>query len=152
MVEGPVDEALAAAGPDHRALHPRRQLREQALGAERPAELQLVPVDELRVVVESRLTVSSPLNDRPQLVSQLDPEVEGSPNALGGQRQAVTGGVPDEEDPVLGPGAELVRDPVPLVANGGPLEVVGEQHGGVLDVEARVEGADADPLLSRAGN
>ena len=43
--------------------------------------------------------------------------------------------------------AQPVRDPVALVADRIALEVLGQQHRGVLDVEARVEGADADAQL-----
>src|SRR5262249_57165890 len=97
----PVDEALSPAGPDHRTLDPRRQLREEALGAEHPAELQLMAVDELRVMAEGVLVVLSALDDRPQLVAELDPEVEGRPDALGGQREALPGRIADEEDALL---------------------------------------------------
>src|SRR6476619_5333635 len=147
MAEGPVDEALPATGPDHRALRPRRQLRDEALGAQQPAELPLVRIDELRVLAQRRLTTLSPLDDLPQLVAELDPEVEGGPDPLGGERQAVAARVADEEDLVLGPGPELVGNPVALITHGRPLQVVGKKDGGVLDVEARVEGADPDPLL-----
>jgi hypothetical protein len=44
-----------------------------------------------------------------------------------------------------------VRDPVALVADRLPLEVLGQEHGGVLDVEARVEGAHADAKLVARG-
>ena len=54
---------------------------------------------------------------------------------------------PAKKMPSLGRGAQLVGDPVALVADRLALEVLGEQYGRVLDVEARVEGADADPDL-----
>jgi hypothetical protein len=44
-----------------------------------------------------------------------------------------------------------VRDPVALVADRVALEVLGEQDGGVLHVEARVERADADAQLLAGG-
>src|SRR5262249_1046910 len=86
-----------------------------------------------------------------ELVPELDPEVEGGPDPLCGQRQAVARRIADEEDPVLRALPELVGDPVALIANRGAVQVIGQQHGGVLDVEARVEGADADPLLVMGG-
>ena len=43
--------------------------------------------------------------------------------------------------------AELVRDPVALVADGVALEPLGQLDGRLLDVKARVEGADADAHL-----
>jgi hypothetical protein len=110
-----------------------------------------VPVDELGVVAKRGVAVLVTRDDRPQLVAELDPEVEGGPNPLGGQRDALARRVPDEEDPVLDARPELVRDPVALVANRRSLEVVGEQDGGVLDVEARIERAHADPLLIARG-
>ena len=50
VIERPIDEALAAAGADHRTLQARGELGKHLLGAEHPAELPLVPVDELGVV------------------------------------------------------------------------------------------------------
>ncbi len=47
--------------------------------------------------------------------------------------------------------AQLVRDPVALVAHGLGAEVLGELDGVVLDVEAGVERADADPQLVARG-
>src|SRR4051794_5897408 len=146
-MEGPVDEALAAAGADHGALQTGRELRQCLLCAEHPAELPIVRVDELGVVTQRRLAILGAVHHRPELVTQLDPEVEGGPDPLGGEGDAVPGGVADEEDPVLRPRPKLVRDPVALVADRRALQVVGQQHGGVLDVEAGIERADADALL-----
>ena len=70
------------------------------------------------------------------------------PSAVSGRQWPAES--PTKKIPSSVPGRELVWDPVALVADGGPLEVVGKQDGGVLDVEARVEGADPDPLLVRA--
>jgi hypothetical protein len=145
MPEGPVDEPLPTGGPDHGALDRGRKAWEQALGAEHPAELPFVPVDELGVVAKRGVAVLVTGDDRPQLVAELDPEVEGGANPLGGQRDALARRVADEEDPILCPRPELVRDPVALVADRRSLEIVGEQDGGVLYVEARIERADADP-------
>ncbi len=82
-----------------------------------------------------------------QLAPAGDAEVEGRADALGRQRQAVARRVAGEEDPVLGRAAQLVGDPVALVADRRPLQVLRQQHGRVLDVKAGVEGADADALL-----
>src|SRR5262249_60695699 len=86
-----------------------------------------------------------------ELVPELDPEVEGGPDPLCGQRQAVARRIADEEDPVLRALPELVGDPVALIANRGAVQVIGQQHGGVLDAEARGEAADADPLPVMSG-
>ena len=61
------------------------------------------------------------------------------------------GGVAGEEDAVLDGRPQLVGDPVALVAHGLGAEVLRELHRVVLHVEARVEGADADPQLLAAG-
>src|SRR5207342_3596910 len=74
-------------------------------------------------------------------------EVERGADALGAERQAVPGRVAGEEDAALGGAAQLVRDPVALVADLLAVEVVGEQLGRGAYVEAGVEGADADPQL-----
>src|SRR3954452_10232602 len=149
--ERPVDEALAAAGANHRALDAGGELREQLLCAQHPAELQLVLVHELFIYAQRRLAILAALDHGAQLVAELDAEVESGPDPLGGERQAVAGGVADAEDPVLGARADLVRDPVALVANRVSLQVLRVQHGGVLDVEAGVERAHADALLAACG-
>ena len=61
------------------------------------------------------------------------------------------GRVAGEEDAALGAAAQLVGDPVALVADPVAAEVLGEQLGRLADVEAGVEGADADPQLVAAG-
>src|SRR3954454_19029742 len=43
--------------------------------------------------------------------------------------------------------AQPVWDPVALVANGRQIQIVGQQDGRVLHVEAGIERADADPQL-----
>ena len=90
-------------------------------------------------------------HDGAQLAAQRQPEVEGGADALGGQRQAVAGRVAGEEDSAVRGLAQAVRDPVALVALGRPAEVVGQQHGRVLDMEAWVERADADAHLVARG-
>src|SRR5215207_7879120 len=151
VAEGPVDEALAPCGPDHTALDPGWQPGKEALGAEHPAEPPLVGVDELGVVAERGLPVLAPHEHPAELLAELDPEVEGNADAFGGQRQAVARRVADEEHPVLGAGAQLVGDPVALIADRGTLQLLCQQHGGLLDVEAWIEGADPDPLLVGGG-
>ena len=67
------------------------------------------------------------------------------PSAVSGRQWPAES--PQKKTPVLGAAAELVGDPVALVAHRVALEVVGEEDGRVLHVEARVERADADPRL-----
>ena len=83
-----------------------------------------------------------------ELPSARQAEVQSGADALGGQRQAVAGGVADEEHSVLGRVAQGVGDPVALVANPVSVEVAGQPLGRLTNVEARVERADADPQLA----
>ena len=99
------------------------------------------------VVGGGALAVLATLVDGAQLAPQGDAEVDRGPDPLRGQRQAVAGRVAGEEDAALGRGAQLVRDPVPLVADPVLAQVLGQQLGRLAHVEARVEGADADPQL-----
>src|SRR5262249_41120495 len=119
--------------------------------AEHPAELPPVRGDELGVAPQRRLPVLASLDHVAQLVAQLDAEIEGGPDALGGQRQAVARRVTYEEDPVLGSRTELVRDPVALVPPLRALEIVRRRVGRALAVDPRIEGAAADPLLAAGG-
>jgi len=61
------------------------------------------------------------------------------------------GRVPGEEDTVLGGAAQLMGDPVALVAVGGQAEVGGEADGRLLDVVGGSVGADADAQLVTGG-
>ena len=67
-------------------------------------ELKKLPAfsDAMATNPENRLLTG---DHAPQLSPARDPEVQRRPDPLGGQRQAVAGGVADEEDPVLGGGA-----------------------------------------------
>src|SRR6266480_3413555 len=123
MIERPVDEALAARSADQGALQAGGETGEKALGAQHPAEFPLVRIDELGVVAKGGLSVLPSLDHAPQLVAELDPEIEGGPDPLCRERNALAGGIADEEDAVLDPGPELVRDPVALVAHRRALEV-----------------------------
>ena len=89
--------------------------------------------------------------DVADLVAAHQAEVQRGADALRGQRQAVAGGVAGEEDAVLGRVAQLVRDPVALEADGVRAQVLGQLDRVVLDVEAGVERADADPQLAAGG-
>ena len=89
----------------------------------------------------------APVEHRAQLAPAGQPEVQRRADALGGQRQAVAGGVADEEHAVLDGRAQLVGDPVALVALRWQAEVVGEPHGRLLDVVGGPERADADAQL-----
>jgi hypothetical protein len=51
----------------------------------------------------------------------------------------VAGGVADEENAALDRRAQLVRDPVALVADRLPLEVFGQPNGWLLDAVLRIE-------------
>ena len=66
--------------------------------------------------------VWSPSSTPRELAAGLDAEVERGADALAGERQAVAGAVADEEHAVLGRGAQPVREPVALVADGVAVE------------------------------
>ena len=67
------------------------------------------------------------------------------PSAVSGRQWPAES--PTKKMPSSVAGAQLVGDPVALVAHRVALEVLGQLHRGVLHVEARVEGADADAQL-----
>ena len=94
----------------------RRDLADRALHGQQPAELALVRVGEGAVARQRLLARALPVEHRAQLAPAGEAEVERGADALGGQRQAVPGGVADEEDAVLDRAAQLVGDPVALVA------------------------------------
>ena len=71
------------------------------------------------------------------------------PSAVSGRQWPAES--PAKKTPPSVAAAQLVRDPVALVAGRLLAEVLGQQHGGLLDVEAGVERADADPHLVAGG-
>ncbi len=131
----------------HAAQHPRPQLRYRVLHLQHALVLPAVRIGERGVARERRGAVAPALEHGPQLAPAGDREVERRADALRGDREAVAGGVAGEEDPVLGGGAEPVRDPVALVAVGREAEVVGQPDRRLLDPVVGVEGADADAHL-----
>src|SRR3954453_21815302 len=80
---------------------------------------------------------------RAQLAAAGGAEVEGGADALAREREAVAGRVADEEHAVLDCRAQLVREPVALVADGRPPEPPGDLPRRLLHVVARLVGADA---------
>ena len=63
----------------------------------------------------------------------------------------MAGGIPGEEHAVLGGGAEAVREPVALVADGRRPVAGDEVLRRLLDVVARRVGADPDPRVAGRG-
>ena len=110
-------------------------------------ERQPVARRELVIAPQCRGQVLPPVEHGAQLAPAGDAEVQRGADALGGQRQAVAGRVADEEHAVLGGRAQAVRDPVALEAHRVGRHVGGQRQRRVLDVQARVERADADPQL-----
>ena len=100
VAEGPVDEALR--------LHPARSPRASSRGgtrgtrrcaAQHPAELPLVRGAE-RVVARERLLLRAPaLDDRAQLASAREPEVERGADALGGEGRQCPAESPTKKTP-----------------------------------------------------
>src|SRR6202000_2730143 len=147
VAEAPADEALHAEEADQWTDQARRHSRHDLLDPQHPPELPLVRVAELGVVRGRFLARLAPLDDAAQLPSQGHAEVERGADSLGGQRQAVAGRVADEEDAAPGRRAQLVGDPVALVADRVAVEVLGERLGGPAKGEAGREGAAPDPGL-----
>src|SRR5271156_4873056 len=86
-----------------------------------------------------------------QLAPAGEAEVQGGANPLGGQGQAVTGGVTGEEHAVLDGRAQLVGDPVALIAVGRQALIAGQPDGWLLDMVLWPERADADAQLIMRG-
>ena len=79
--------------------------------------------EKARVAGERLLARAAPVEHRAQLAPAGEPEVERRADPLGGERQAVPGRVAGEEHAVLDGAAQLVGDPVALVALGRQAEV-----------------------------
>ena len=110
-----------------------------------------VGVAELGVSAGGLIAASAALEHGAELAARPRAEVERGPDPLRGQRQALAGRVAGEEDAPFGRGAELVRDPVALVADLLSAEVGGEQIGPLADVVTRPVGAGPDPQLLARG-
>ena len=112
-----------------------------------PLVLPAVRVVEGPVAGQRRVAARAALDHRADLAPADVAEVEGGADALGGDRQAVAGRVAAEEDVAIDAVAELVGDPVALVALGRQIEALGQLDGRVLDVVVGVEAADPDAEL-----
>ena len=149
VLEGPAPDrrqADRAHGGAQRGA--RGHAPDEVLGGQQATVLPGVLGAEGAVALERLLAGRAPGEGVAQLAAERQREVERGTDALGGQRQAVPGGVADEEDAVLGGRAQLVRDPVALEAHRRQREVAGERDGRVLDVVAGLERADADAQLA----
>jgi hypothetical protein len=134
-----VRERGPAHGGDDASQQPRWDARDRALRAQHPVELPPVPVAEGAVARERLLAGRAPVDDSLQLTPARDPEVPRGADALRGQRDAVPCRVTGEEDLVVDRGADLVRDPVALVADRVLAELGRQPDGRLLHVVARVE-------------
>jgi hypothetical protein len=127
------------------------QVADALLAAVHPAVHPQVLLAELVVAAQRGVLVGAALQHGGDLPAGGDAEVQRGADALGGEREAVAGGVADEEDPVLGGGAQLVRDPVALVAVELAADVADQVDRGLLDRDLRIERADADADLVTRG-
>src|SRR6185312_16152681 len=129
LVEDPAAQATALEAADDRGQRAaRREPPDGLLHAQHPVELPRVRGGERAVSRQRFVAGATPFDDRPQLAPAGESEIQRRTDALGRKRQAVTGRVADEEDAVLDGRAQLVRDPVALVALGRDAEVAGEAY------------------------
>ena len=148
VAERPPHEGVARHPAQPQRQQPRRDLRDQPLHPQHRLELPPVRGRERGVAAQGVVASLQAVEHAAQLGAAGEPEVERGADALGCQRQAVPRRVADEEDPVLGRRPQPMGDPVALVAHGIAVEVAGQPHGRLLDVMARIEGADADADLA----
>src|SRR5438270_2169029 len=129
----------------------RCQATDGTLGCQQPTVFACMSVGEVAVAPECLLARATSLEHSAKLATACKPEVEGRAYSLGRERQAVTRRVAREEDAVLDRGAQLVRDPVALVALRWQAEIPREPHGRLLDVIGGPERSDAHPQLIARG-
>src|SRR4051794_36873591 len=146
--ERAVDERLRPERAQRDRQRPRRKRRDEPLQRERTAERRAVALVERRVALQGVVAVTSAREDLRDLAPRGDAEVERRADALAGQREAVPGAVAGEEHAVLGRGPQPVREPVALVADRLGVQSRGQRDRRLLDVAARVVGADADARLT----
>ena len=147
--ERPPARPLAAHDRQQRGQRARRQRRDQALQAEGERGRTARGRRRSRRTPRARPRAACrPPAPRAARAPQRDAEVEGGSNPLARQRDAVAGAVADEEHAVLGRRAQLVREPVALVADGLGVEPARHLLRRLLDVVARLVGADADAPLA----
>ena len=100
VVERPARHAAALEGADDRGDGARgRDLPDRALDVQQPAVFALVRVREGPVARQCLLARALALEHGAQLAPAGEPEVERRADALGGQRQAVPGGVAAKNTP-----------------------------------------------------
>ncbi len=136
---------------DRRERARGRHLADGALDGEQPAELAGVGVREGGVAREGAFARAAAIEHVAELAAAGEAEVDRGADPLGGQRQAVPGGVAGEEHAVLDGGAKAVGDPVPLEALRRDAEVAGEPDSRLLDVVGGPEGPHADAELVAGG-
>src|SRR5450755_1058499 len=116
--EAPIDQPLPTEQRQRRCEQPRRQRGDDSLQVPGDRERARVSGAERGVVLE-RLDPGTPLLEHGgQFTPARDAEIQGRADALPRQGKAMTGRVANEEDRVLGGGAEAVREPVALVTDG----------------------------------
>src|SRR5205823_12544995 len=115
------------------------------------AELARVPGAEGAVAAQRLSVRLAPVEDRAQLATACQPEVQRRADALGGDGQALAGRVPDEEDAVLNGRAQLMGDPVALVTHRRQPQLAREPHGRLLDAMRGPEGPHAYAQLIARG-
>src|SRR3954451_20301737 len=116
--ERAVDDRLRPERAQRDRQRPWRKRRGERWQGERAAERRAVALVERRVAVQRLVAVAGAREDLRDLAPRGDAEVERRADALPGQREAVPGAVAGEEHAALGRGAQPVREPVALLADG----------------------------------
>src|SRR4051794_869469 len=150
--ERAVDERLGRERAQPQGQDTRRQGGHETLQRQRAAEGGAVAVVEGGVAAQGLVALLLARDDLRDLAAGGDPEVERGADPLAAEREAVAGAVAGEEDAALGGGPQAVREPVALVADRVGVQALGERDGRLLDVAARVVGADADARLAARGH
>src|SRR4051794_35662322 len=114
--EHAIDDRLGLQRAQGQRQHARRQRRDEPLQAQRAAEGARVARAERRVALERLIAGLLAGVDGADLAAGGDAEVKGRADPLAAEREAVARAVAAEEHPVLGGGAQAVREPVALPA------------------------------------
>lgn len=145
--EAAVDQSPATKQPQSGRQEPRRQCRDDPLQVPGDCESPAMASAE-RCVTFNRFGPRAALGEHGcQLAAARDAEVERGADALPREGEAVTGGVPYEEDRFLSGGTQTMGEPVALVTNRLEPETLGQRDGGSAYVVGGSVRGDANASL-----